>query len=152
MNAYLILKLIHILAAIIAVGSNLSYGVWLMKGKKQPEHLLFALQGIKLMDDRLANPSYIASLLTGLLMCYVGNLPILSITWLFYPLILFGLMGIIGLGLYTPTLSRQIKILQTEGAQSEAYLRIDKRQTILGMILFVLALIILAMMILKPNW
>ncbi|MCU0444107.1 MAG: DUF2269 domain-containing protein [Microscillaceae bacterium] len=152
MNIYIILKLVHILASIIAVGFNLSYVVWLMKGKNQPSHLLFALQGIKLLDDWVANPSYILALLSGLGMCYVGNLAMFSITWIFYPLILFTLMGIVAFGFYTPTLSRQIKILQTEGAESRAYQQIDQKQTLLGMILFAFALAIVVIMILKPNW
>ena len=45
MSLYQILKFIHVFAAIIAVGFNFSYIVWLVKGKMEKEHLLFSLKG-----------------------------------------------------------------------------------------------------------
>ncbi|MCU0450809.1 MAG: DUF2269 domain-containing protein [Bernardetiaceae bacterium] len=149
---YLTLKLIHIVAAIVAVGFNLSYIVWLVKGKAQPEHQLFALRGIKLMDDWLANPSYLLSLITGLLMAYVGNFNVLEIKWLLVSLSLFGLMGVVAFGFYTPALARQIRVWQQNGPQSAEYRRADQRQTVVGLLLFALALAIVAIMVLKPSF
>jgi len=56
-------------------------------------------------------------------------------------------MGIVGFGLYSPTLSRQIRILKEQGSGSAAYKAIDRRQTILGILLFTLALVILFIMV-----
>ena len=151
MTLYSFIKLLHIFAAILAIGFNLSYTVWMVKGKLENQHLLFALRGIKVMDDWIANPSYIVSLITGLLMCYLGHYNILQTSWIFYPLILFALMGIIAFGFYSPALAQQIKILEEKGNQHEAYQKADKKQTFLGIILFILALLILAIMVLKPD-
>jgi hypothetical protein len=54
---YLSLKLVHVLSAIVAVGTNVTYFVWLvaMRGRSQAEQG-FALQTIKALDSRLANP------------------------------------------------------------------------------------------------
>ena len=40
----LIVKYIHILAAIIAVGFNISYAVWIVRARRNPEHTAFALR------------------------------------------------------------------------------------------------------------
>jgi uncharacterized membrane protein len=149
---YLTLKLIHILAAIVAVGFNLSYLVWLVKGKAQPDNLLFALRGIKFMDDWLANPSYLLSLATGLFMAYLGNFNLLEIKWLLVSLILFGFMGVVAYGFYTPALARQIRVLQASGPQSAEYRRAEQRQTWVGLLLFTLALALVALMVLKPGF
>jgi hypothetical protein len=151
MDLYAIVKLVHVLVAIIAVGFNLSYVIWLVKGKMETSHLLFSLKGIKLMDDKIANPCYILALLSGLTLTYIAHYNILATPWIFYSLILFAFMGIVGFGFYSPTLSKQIKILQALGSDSAEYKAIDKKQTMLGIVLFTLALLIVAIMVIKPQ-
>jgi hypothetical protein len=56
-DAYTILKWVHVLMAIIAVGFNASYGVWLARAARAPEHESHVLRGIKVLDDRFANPA-----------------------------------------------------------------------------------------------
>lgn len=150
MTLYSTLKLFHILAAIVALGFNLSYPIWLLKSRKQEEHLLYSLEGIKTLDNWIANPCYLLSLVTGFWMSMIAGYPILETKWIFYSLIVYGLMSIIGFGIYTPLLSKQIKILKSEGVNSETYKKIDKKQTPFGLILYVLALTIVFLMIIKP--
>jgi Predicted integral membrane protein (DUF2269) len=151
MSLYQILKFIHVFAAIIAVGFNFSYIVWLVKGKMEKEHLLFSLKGIKLMDDRVANPCYGLALITGFAMAYVAGYNILAVPWILYPLILFAIMGILAFGFYSPTLKKQIKIVEECGGDSSEYKAIEKRQMLIGGILFVLAVAVVAMMVIKPS-
>ena len=73
-ETYEILKFFHILFAIIAVGFNASYGIWLARAARERDHEAFALRGVKLLDDRFANPAYGLLLVTGLLMVWVGDL------------------------------------------------------------------------------
>jgi len=54
--AFLVVKYIHILAAIVAIGLNISYAVWIIRAQRDPAHMSFALKGIKFLDDRIANP------------------------------------------------------------------------------------------------
>ncbi len=70
---YTLLKFIHIAAAITAVGSNITYGVWNALGAREPAHTGFMLKGIQFLDDRIANPSYGVLFLTGLLMIFIGH-------------------------------------------------------------------------------
>jgi uncharacterized membrane protein len=68
---YVLLKWLHVLAAIVAVGSNITYGMWMTHASRNPESLPFTLHGIQLIDDRVANPAYGVLLVTGLLMVVV---------------------------------------------------------------------------------
>ena len=51
---YNLLKLLHILLAITAVGSNLSYGIWQGLAGNDPQRNSFVLRGIKFVDDHVA--------------------------------------------------------------------------------------------------
>lgn len=65
---YELTKWVHILAAIVAIGANATYGIWLARAAGKDEVLPFTLGTIKLIDDRIANPAYGLLLLSGLLM------------------------------------------------------------------------------------
>ncbi|GEN73347.1 DUF2269 family protein [Chryseobacterium lathyri] len=147
---YLFLKLLHILSVIIAIGSNLSYFIWLQRSKQQ-QYLLFSLKGIKFLDEKIANPAYFISLFTGLCMCYIRGINPLNIDWLFFSLLLFSMMGIVGLGLYSSALSNQIKMLERYDLDPKSYYKAEKKQTIVGIILIIIALIIVTLMVFKPS-
>ncbi len=70
---YLALKWIHVLRAIVALRANITYIIWLTRVNKSPESLIFTLRTIKILDDRIANPAYVLSLLTGLGMVFVSG-------------------------------------------------------------------------------
>jgi uncharacterized membrane protein len=146
---YLLLKWLHVLAAIVAVGANVTYGIWIARASHHPDALPFTLRGIKLIDDRLANPAYGLLLVTGLLMVFTIGLP-LTTPWLLTALVLFVLVGLIaGVG-YTPTLRRQIELLDSEGAHSSTYQAVARRGTRLGVILAILVIVIVYLMVVKP--
>jgi uncharacterized membrane protein len=146
---YLILKLLHVLAAIVAVGSNMTYGVWIVSGSRNPSSLPFALQGIKRIDDRLANPAYGLLLVTGVAMILPGRIRITT-PWLLVALVLYVAMILLGAFGYTPTLKKQISLLSAEGAGSRSYTGVARRGTWLGILLGVLAILILFLMVVKP--
>lgn len=147
---YLLLKWLHVLAAIIAVGANFTYGIWITRASRNPEALSFTLRSIKLIDDRIANPAYGLLLITGLLMTFVGQLP-LTTPWLLASLILYVLVVLIGLLGYTPTLRRQIQLLDSKGFHSPEYQALARRGTLLGIILVVLVIVIVYLMVVKPE-
>jgi uncharacterized membrane protein len=149
MNFYLALKLVHILCAIIAVGANLSYGLWLGLSKMNPQHTIFILKGVKKLDDWIANPAYFGSLITGHILIFVADIPF-STTWVWLGEALFVLQGIIALPFYTPLLKRQIAVGEAEGLDSPLYQTLERRAFVIGMTLNVLALAIVAVMVLKP--
>lgn len=147
---YPLVKTLHIFFAIVAVGFNVSYGVWLARGRRSPEHLDFALRGVKFMDDYLANPCYFLLLLSGLAMAFVIG-PWGWQRWIISALVLWVLAIAVAYAVYTPTLSGQIRALAAHGVESAEYARLENRGRILGIGLGVLVLAILVLMVFKPT-
>jgi uncharacterized membrane protein len=151
MTLYILLKYVHVVLAIIAIGFNASYAVWLARARNDPEHALWALRGIKVLDDRFANPSYGLLLITGVALAFIGNIP-LSSFWTAAALVLFVVLVIGAAAFYSPTLRRQIATLESAGPTSEEYLRLSRRGTVLGIVLAIIVLIIEFLMVTKPTF
>src|SRR2546430_17069168 len=100
----------HVVSAIVAVGSNITYGVWNVRSARDPQHLGFALKGVKFIDDRIANPAYGVLLLTGLLMVGVGRWPIGSF-WIILALLFFAVLIVVAVVFYSPLLRNQLKLV-----------------------------------------
>src|SRR3979411_476417 len=106
---FLIVKYVHILSAIIAVGLNVSYAMWIIRAQRNPEHTAFTLKGIKFLDDRIANPAYGVLLVTGILLVFMAGYSITAL-WIDIALVLFVVLAVLALTQYTPTLRSQIKL------------------------------------------
>lgn len=141
---------LHIFAAIIAVGFNISYPVWIVRARRDPTHTAFALKGIKFIDDRIANPAYGVLLVTGLLMVYIGNYSLTTL-WIDVALILFVALILVAALVYTPALREQVKLAEAGDTSSVAFTRLGARGQIAGMALGFIVLVILAMMVFKPT-
>jgi uncharacterized membrane protein len=145
---YLLLKYLHVLLAITALGSNITYAVWKTLSAREPGHLLFALRGIAFLDNRVANPAYGLLLITGLTLVAVGRWGVTG--WIVTTLILFALLIIVAIGFYSRIFRQQVAVLEKEGEASAAYQRLDRQGTIYGIISVVIALVIVFMMVVKP--
>jgi len=146
---YLAIKLVHIVLAIVAVGFNISYGVWLARAATATDHQLYILRGIKFLDDRFANPAYVLLLISGVLMIFVLPWPITSF-WILAAIVLWVVTMGLGTGMYTPALRRQIAALETKGAASAEYQALAKRAQMLGMLTIIPVALILILMVFKP--
>ncbi|HEX6551239.1 MAG TPA: DUF2269 family protein [Ktedonobacteraceae bacterium] len=143
-------KFIHILLAIIAFGFNATYTLWIVRAQRQPEHLDFALRGIKFLDDYAANPAYLLLFVSGLTMVFLAGYQ-LNTFWLELALVLWLIAILLEYGFYTPTLRRQIQTLAQEGPQGQTFQRLSLRGTVLGIVLGVLVAGILVLMVFKPT-
>src|SRR5438094_8967695 len=75
MSLFVIVKFLHVLLAIIAVGFNATYGVWLARVAREPVPTQsFVLRGIERLDDWFANPAYVLLAVTGVTTVSVGEL------------------------------------------------------------------------------
>jgi len=148
--AFLIVKYIHILSAIAAVGLNISYGIWLARAQSEPSNTTFALKGIKFLDDRVANPAYGVLLLSGLLMVFLMPYPILTF-WIDAALVLYVVLLVVAVTQYTPTLRNQIKLAERGDMTSAEFARLNGRNRVLGALLGVIVLLILVLMVFKPH-
>jgi uncharacterized membrane protein len=147
---YEVIKFFHILLAIVAVGFNATYGIWLARAAKEPEHERFALRGVKILDDRFANPAYGLLLVTGLLMVWVGDLELTQF-WILAALVLYAVAVGLGLFVYTPTLREQIAVLESSGPNSVEFRTLSKRGTTVGGVLAIDVIVIVFLMVTKPT-
>ena len=149
MTQYLFLKYIHVLLAIVAVGANATYGVWMAMGAREPQHLRVVLQGIRYLDRRVANPAYAFLVVTGLAMVAVGDVR-LTTPWMMAALVVYLVAAALGVRGFAPALRRQIQAVESPGPQSEDYRRAATSARSLGLVFMVLVLVIVFLMVTKP--
>jgi uncharacterized membrane protein len=147
---YPIFKWLHILAAIAALGSNLTYGFWLSRAARSPGALVYTLQTIRAIDRQLANRGYGVLLVTGIVMVYLGRWA-LTTSWLIAALVLYVITGLLGFFAFAPTLRKQIQLAETGGLGSEEYQAIARRSTLLGVLTVTVVVVIVFLMVTKPH-
>ena len=148
MTLFLVLKFLHILFGVIAVGFNASYGFWLFQAHHDPKYLAFVLKKIKVMDRLLANPSYMGLGVTGPLMVWLGGYSWRAL-WIWMSVLLLVLAAILGIVVYSPLLNKQIKALESQGLRSKEYKALEARSNILGVVLWGLVAVIIFLMVTK---
>src|SRR5437764_15166404 len=116
-SLFLVLKFIHILSAIVAVGLNISYGIWIFRAQRESAHTAFALKGVKFLDDRVANPAYGVLLVTGLLMVLAGSIPITTL-WIDIALVLFVALVVVAARFAIAALRDHIKMVDAADTSS----------------------------------
>lgn len=147
--AYSLIKYIHVLLAITAVGSNITYAAWNARGAMDPKHLGFALRGVRFIDNYIANPCYFLLPITGLVLRFINytSWP----RWMVTAIVVYIVLLVVALAGYSPALKRQIQALDAEGEKSATYLMWAGRARITGIISGVFALVIVFMMVVKPS-
>jgi uncharacterized membrane protein len=150
LTLYTGLKFVHVLAAIVAVGTNVTYGVWLTRARHSPENELFALRGVKFLDDRVANPAYGVLLIAGILTVLEGHWSFGQL-WIVLGIIGYVLVVAIAVAVFTPSLRGQIEALATDGRDSPRYRELGKRVQVSGPIIGVIVIAIVFIMVTKPG-
>ena len=150
MSAYVWIKAIHVLLAIIAVGFNATYGILLARAAREPEHELHVLKTVKTLDDRFANPAYALLLISGVSMVLLVQIPF-STFWIAASLVLYAIVVVLGLFFYTPTLRKQIQVFESQGPATDEYKKLSTRGTVVGIATSIPILIIVFLMVLKPT-
>ena len=147
---FLLLKLVHVLAAIVAVGSNVTYAFWLRRAGHDRDKLTWAIGGIQMLDSRVANPAYIVLLITGLWMVLGGFGFSFERLWIALALALYVGLVIVGIFLYAPVVRQQLAEAERDPTSPE-YAAIARRSTLLGVITLVAVLVIVGLMVTKPG-
>lgn len=143
------LKILHILSAIVAVGSNITYAFWLRWAGRDHARLAFALDGISRLDGRVANPAYVLLLITGVAMVLTGVYRFDQF-WIAAGLVLYVAVAVIGFVAYAPALRRQ----REEAARDvggEGYSAAERRSTLLGLLTLLIVVVIVILMVAKPQ-
>src|SRR2546421_3363823 len=149
MTWYTLLKFVHVLLAIRAVGSNIPYAIWKARAGAEPAHAAFALRGIAFIDRGVANPAYGLLLITGLILVAIGPWG-LGRGWIASALILFAILIVVAVGFYSRVMKRQIDALETEGQAGSTYKRLTQQAQTYGIASLVIVLAIVFMMVVKP--
>jgi uncharacterized membrane protein len=143
------LKWIHILLAIVGMGANITYAVWIRRATLDRDSLPFTLRTIKLIDSRMSTPAYGLLLVSGFWMVLISDLQFESL-WLSVSIFLWLALILMGVFGYTPTLRKQIELAETVGPDDAAYKSVAGRGVMLGMLLAVIVLTIVYLMVFKP--
>jgi len=151
LTLYSLLKFLHVLLAVVAVGFNASYGIWLARAAREPEHSAHVLRGIKFLDDRIANPAYGLLLLLGLAMVWESGIPF-STFWIAASLVLYGLLVIVAVAGYSPALRQQVALAEAGRVDSDEYRRVARRGGVTGGVLGVIVVVIIFFMVTKPTF
>ncbi|HZP97863.1 MAG TPA: DUF2269 family protein [Candidatus Limnocylindria bacterium] len=147
---YTITKFVHVTLAIVAVGFNLSYGIWIARSASDPEHIGFVMRTIRWIDARLANPAYAVLLITGLFMAFDAGYP-LTTFWIAAALVLYALAAFLGVALIAPNFRAQLRALETAGPASDAFRRAASRGRALGLLVSLDVIAIVLLMVAKPT-
>jgi uncharacterized membrane protein len=148
---YNVLKFVHILLAIIAIGFTSAFGLIIGRAAKaggDGREMLYALRAIRLMVT-IAHGCFVLLLLTGLWMIWEVGFPF-SFKWIYWSLILFAIALGTGVFVMAPSVTRRIEILSSRGPSDPEFIALSKRAATLGPILSVIALIIIWLMVAKP--
>ena len=150
MGAYQWLKLVHVVAAIVAVGTNLTYFVWLRLIRERSERSAFVLEGIQRLDRRLANPAYVILPVTGIVMVLIGDLGF-STFWIATAIGLYVVMGAFAGIFFSPALRRQTALAGGAGGAEGDYAAAARRTTTTGVVTMLLIGAIVFLMVMKPG-
>lgn len=150
MSYYVLIKYVHVLSAMIAVGTSISYNLLLAHAKRNPETTIFVLKTIRLLDSRLANPAYGITLLAGFAMAFIVPYP-LTTPWILSSLILYLAIAALGITVYAPFFRKQLKLAEEEGLESPAYLKVAQQGRTAIFIITLLIALIVYLMVVKPS-
>lgn len=148
MSLLLVLKAVHVLSAIVAVGANVTYGFWLRLAGRDRERLLFAIQGVRWLDRRLANPMYGVVFVTGVLMVLAGAYSF-ETAWIAASIVLYVLVAVLGIAVFAPAIRRQLAEAERDPT-SAAYAAAAARTARLGLATTAVVLVIVVLMVTKP--
>jgi uncharacterized membrane protein len=151
LTLYSFLKFLHVLMAVVAVGFNASYGIWLARAAREPEHAAHVLRGIKILDDRFANPAYLLLLVLGMAMVWESGIGF-STFWIAASLVLYVVLVALAVGGYTPALRRQVELAEAGRVASDEYREVAKRGAVIGGILGAIVVVIIFFMVTKPTF
>jgi uncharacterized membrane protein len=144
---YILVKFLHILVAIIALGTSAGLGIVLEFYGNHPAHGSFVLRAIERIVTFVVVPGYVLMLVTGLWMVNL-SWP-LTTRWIQAALALWGIGIVILVGLLA-VLHKQRGLFDTKGPASAPYRRVSLFGRGLGGAVGLVVVITLYLMVFKP--
>jgi uncharacterized membrane protein len=152
-----ILLALHILGAIIFVGNIITAAFWKVRADRSGnlESIALSTRAVLLADYAFTTPGILLVLGTGIAMAGMTGWERFQEPWLATSFILFVITGLIWVAALLPLQMRMARLARESAAQGRldpAYQRTSKRWAILGGIATTLPIIILFLMVLKPQF
>jgi uncharacterized membrane protein len=145
--SYIGFKFVHVLIAIIALGTGAALGILLAFFAGHPTHGAFVLRTVRTLLYCVVIPGYVLMLITGMWTAHLGAL--LDARWAEAAMNLWGL-GIIFIALTAVGVHRQIASLDSAGSSSLAYRRAALLWKFSGMGAGIVILAMIYLMVFKP--
>ena len=145
---FLLLKLVHVASAIVAIGANVTYAIWLSRAHRDREHVVFVIETIRFLDRRLALPAYGLVLLTGVAMVIRGAYSFTT-GWIVAAIALYALAVVVGVVAFAPTIRRQLAEAKRDPT-SAAYAELARRNQFLTLLTLAVVTAIVVLMVTKP--
>ncbi len=154
MNPYLIFKLIHIIAVIIFLGNIFTGLFWMKQANRTHDACIisFTMHTIIRSDRWFTVPGVIIITAGGMAAALQADTPILRTGWIFWPLVLFSLSGIIFSWKLIPLqkkIRRYTSLEETEHFNWTMYQSYFTRWEAWGLIALLAPVAALVMMVLK---
>jgi uncharacterized membrane protein len=147
-EAWVVLKYVHILAVVVALGANFTYAFWLTRAGRDSERLVFVIESIRRLDRRVANPGYIVAAIAGVGIVLTGPYRF-ETPWIVAASVLYVLVAVLGIALYAPAVRVQLELAR-RAPESEAYGAAARRAQALGLLVTAIVVVIVGLMVFKP--
>lgn len=148
-SAYLLVKMIHILGAIVGLGFTMTFPVIMARALGTPGAMPFALRTVAVLA-RVGTWAFTITIVTGLVMGWLGALDWKALWFAASMVIAFSAMGIAG-AVATPTLRKQIELVDQGPEAIPELQRLGMRSRKVGMLLQLHSLTLIGLMIFKPT-
>lgn len=145
---YLSFKFLHILIAIIAMGTSAGLGAVLEFYGNHPTHGPFVLRAIHRLLVLVVIPGFLLMLATGLWLVHLSWS--LTTRWIQAALVLWGVAAVL-LPIALAVLRKQITLLETTGPASVSYRRVSLLERLLGAGVGLVVVVTLYLMVVKPG-
>jgi uncharacterized membrane protein len=145
-----LLKLVHVLLVVFAVGTNLSFPIWVRLAERDPWNLAFTLRTVRFIDRRLTIPAYGLVAITGVALALAQGVA-LTEPWIALAIGLFVVIIAIGILLYSPASQRRLVAAERGGAADPAYREERRRAMALDVAVTSVVVLILGLMVFKPS-
>jgi len=145
---YLLVKFLHILIGILALGTSAGLGIVLEFYGDHPTHGAFLLRAIKRVVTFFVIPGYLLMLVSGL---WMANLTWpLTTRWIQAALVLWGI-GLVLLSMSLAVLRGQLRLMEAGGVATSSYRRLSIFGRGLGAGSGLVVIVILYLMVFKPG-
>jgi uncharacterized membrane protein len=155
MNAYMVFKLVHILAVIVFLGNVFTGLFWMHHAHKTKNILIInhAFKGLIISDRYFTIPGVVIIVAGGFASAIQAHYPILRTGWIFWSIVAFTLSGVAFSSMLGPLQKKIYRLtLNAEAATNfdwTTYNRLYKAWEIWGLVAIITPFLALIMMVMK---